>query len=45
MKSKFKKREHYIAPRMEAASFRTESGYATSGVTQQFNDVAIDFGS
>ena len=45
MKAKISKKRGYEAPRIEAASFVTESGYAASGVTQVFNDVKIYFGN
>jgi len=44
MKEKLKK-PGYEAPRLETTSFKPEQGYATSGVTQRFNDVAINFQS
>ena len=48
MKAKISKKRGYEAPRIEAASFVTENGYAASGrvkSTEVFNDVKIYFGS
>ncbi|MCQ2309588.1 MAG: hypothetical protein MJZ78_06375 [Bacteroidales bacterium] len=47
MKAKISKKTGYEAPRIEAASFVTENGYAASGAvksTQVFNNVKISFG-
>ena len=48
MKTEINKKMGYEAPRIEAASFVTENGYAASGAvksTQVFNDVSISFGN
>ena len=48
MKEKTSKKRGYEAPRIEAASFVTENGYAASGAvksTEVFKDVKISFGS
>ncbi|MCQ2309232.1 MAG: hypothetical protein MJZ78_04555 [Bacteroidales bacterium] len=47
MKKEINRKMSYEAPRIEAAGFMTEQGYAASGTgksTQVFNDVKIDFG-
>jgi len=43
MKEKFRKKELYTAPRMQAVSFDVEHGYALSSGTQSFNNVDITF--
>ena len=48
MKAKISKKRGYEAPRIEAAGFVTESGYAASGAvksTEVFNNVEITFGN